>query len=637
MAEPAKSEPARDGPKARPKRKIALVLLGAVLVIASLSTFVVIPVAQDLRAAQRLLSRSRNLEVETLRPARQRLAHARGRLHSPAAALLRLLPVARQNIDALRAVAGSGLEVVDAGIVLATALRRAEQQGLTRPGRIRIAALRELQEPVNGQSDALGHLERALRSHRGGWLLPPLWDRVDVLLSQSEDLSEAAEAAAGVVDIAPGLLGSDGPREYLVLLLNNTELRGAGGILSGIGSLTIDQGRIELGDFSHYKDLADPPPYRRVPSPPDFKAHFATYHADTTRWVTTSSSPDVPDVALVARRLYALSVGPVVDGAIVVDPRGLTALMPRRARIRVPTTNRVLRRDDVSDYVYSDAYSQLGGAEDRRRESLIVVGQAAFSSILESQLDASSLTEDAAAAAAGGHLRVVSFDPRERRVLESAAITGNLGAPSGDAAMATVQNLGGNKLDFYSRRSLSHACRIDPGGPTTCQTAVDIKNRTPLGLTRYEFQYFPYGLFKNFVEVYVPAEARLEAVRLGGRPIEFITYKEDGYKSVGVYLEIPRSDTARMTVRYTLPEQKSGYSLEVRPQPLTEDGEIELRLATPPDWQLTGPDGARIESGRLVYRGRFDRALTLEAGPSNRTGLSSLWLELSRFWNEPLF
>ena len=637
MAEPAKSESARDGPKARPKRKIALVLLGAVLVIASLSTFVVIPVAQDLQAAQRLLSRSRNLEVETLRPARQRLAHARGRLHSPAAALLRLLPVARQNIDALRAVAGSGLEVVDAGIVLATALRRAEQQGLTRPGRIRIAALRELQEPVNGQSDALGHLERALRSHRGGWLVPPLWDRVDVLLSQAEDLSEAAEAAAGVVDIAPGLLGSDGPREYLVLLLNNTELRGAGGILSGIGSLTIDQGRIELGDFSHYKDLADPPPFRRVPSPPDFKAHFATYHADTTRWVTTSSSPDVPDVALVARRLYALSVGPVVDGAIVVDPRGLTALMPRRARIRVPTTNRVLRRDDVSDYVYSDAYSQLGGAEDRRRESLIVVGQAAFSSILESQLDASSLTEDAAAAAAGGHLRVVSFDPRERRVLESAAITGNLGAPSGDAAMATVQNLGGNKLDFYSQRSLSHACRIDPGGPTTCQTAVDIKNRTPLGLTRYEFQYFPYGLFKNFVEVYVPAEARLEAVRLGGRPIEFITYKEDGYKSVGVYLEIPRSDTARMTVRYTLPEQKSGYSLEVRPQPLTEDGEIELRLATPPDWQLTGPDGARIESGRLVYRGRFDRALTLEAGPSNRTGLSSLWLELSRFWNEPLF
>lgn len=637
MAEPATAEPPEEGGKARPKRKIALILLGAAIVIASLSAFVVVPVAQDLQAAQGLLSRSRDLEVETLRPARRRLAHARGRLNSPAAALLRLLPVARQNIDALRAVAGSGLGVVDAGIDLATALRRAEQQGLTRPGRIRIAALRQLQEPVRRQSDALDRLESELRSHRGAWLLPPLWDRLDALLSQSEDLSEAAEAAAGVVDIAPGLLGSDGPRDYLVLLLNNTELRGAGGILSGIGSLTIDHGRIELGDFSHYKDLADPPPFRRVASPPDFRAHFATYRADTTRWVTTSSSPDVPDVALVARRLYALTAGPVVDGAIVVDPRGLTALMPRRARIRVPTTDRVLRRDDVADYVYSDAYSQLGGAEDRRRESLIVVGQAAFSSILESQLDASALTEDAAAAAAGGHLRVVSFDPKERRALESAAITGNLGVPRGDAAMATVQNLGGNKLDFYSQRSLSHACRIDPGVPTACQTAVDIKNRTPLGLTRYEFQYFPYGLFKNFVEVYVPAAARLEAVHLGGRPIEFITYREDGYKSIGVYLEIPRNDTARITVRYTLPEKNNGYSLEVRPQPLTDDGDIELRLFTPPDWQLSGPDGARIETGRLLYRGRFDQALKLEAGPSDRSGLSSLWLQLSRFWNEPLF
>jgi hypothetical protein len=60
-------------------------------------------------------------------------------------------------------------------------------------------------------------------------------------------------------------------------------------------------------------------------------------------------------------------------------------------------------------------------------------------------------------------------------------------------------------------------------------------------------------------------------------------------------------------------------------------------LLTPPDWDLTGPDGARIETGRLVYRGRFDQALKLEAGPSDRTGLSSLWSRLSRFWHEPLF
>ncbi|MDQ3662573.1 MAG: DUF4012 domain-containing protein [Actinomycetota bacterium] len=632
------AQPSHDGrAEVRPKRKAVLIVLGAILVIASLSAFVVIPVVQDLQAAQRLLSRSPDLETDTLRPAREHLAHARNRLHSLPATLLRLLPVARQNVDALRAVSGSGLGVVDAGIDLATTLRSTEQQGLTRPGRIRIAALRRLREPVRRQADALAGLESQLRSHRGGWLLPPLWDRVDALLSQSEDLSAGAEAAAGVVDIAPALLGSDGPRDYLVLLLNNTELRGAGGILSGVGFLTIDNGRIELGDFSHYKELADPSPFRRVPSPSDFQDHFSTYRADTTRWVTTSSSPDVPDVALVAKRLYELTAGPVVDGAIVVDPRGLASLMPRRARIRVPTTDRVLRRDDVPEYVYSDAYSQLGGAEERRRESLIVVGQAAFSLILQSQLDASALTEDAAAAAAGGHLRVVSFDPKEHRVLESAAITGNLGTPEGDAAMATVQNLGGNKLDFYAQRSLSHACRVDPGAPTSCQTAVVIKNRTPLGLTRYEFQYFPYGLFKNFLEIYVPAAAQLEAVQSGGKPIEFITYREDGYKSVGVYLEIPRSETAGVTVRYTLPEQENGYSLEVRPQPLTEDGKVELRLFTPPDWRLSGPDGARVQTGRLLYRGRFDQALELEAGPSDRTGLSSLWVSLSRFWNEPLF
>jgi hypothetical protein len=232
---------------------------------------------------------------------------------------------------------------------------------------------------------------------------------------------------------------------------------------------------------------------------------------------------------------------------------------------------------------------------------------------------------------------VISFRPQEKRALEAAAITGELGAPVGDAAMATVQNLGGNKLDFYSRRRLSHSCRIATASPTVCETTVSIDNRTPLGLTRYEFQYFPYGLFKNFVELYVPAEARLEAVQAGGRPAEFITYREDGYKSVGVYVEIPRNESDTLKVRYTLPAEPGGYSLELRPQPLTHDADLTVRLLAPPEWDFTGPEGARIESGRLVYRGAFDRALKLEAGPSDRTGLSYLWSRLSRFWNEPLF
>jgi hypothetical protein len=612
-------------------------LVGILLLVASLTAFVMVPVAQDLKAAQRLLSRSGEFDLDTLRSARRHLAEADERLQSPGAALLRLLPVARQNTDALRVVAGSGLDVVDAGIGLATALQEAEREGLTKPGGIRIDALTTLQEPVRHQADALDELAGALGSHRGGWLLPPLWERVDALWRQSKDLAGAARTAAKVVDIAPALLGENEPRRYLVLLLNNTELRGAGGILSGIGSLTIDEGRIELGDFSHYKDLADEPPFRKVAAPADFEHHFATYSADTTRWVTTSSSPDVPDVALVSRRLYALTAGRTVDGAIVVDPRGLSALMPRHARLKVPTTDRVLRRDDIPDYVYSDAYSQLGGAEARRRESLIEVGQAAFASILGSKLDAPAVTEDAAAAAAGGHLRVISFHPQERKALEAAAITGELGAPVGDAAMATVQNLGGNKLDFYSHRRLAHSCRIASASPTVCETTVRIDNRTPLGLTRYEFQYFPYGLFKNFVEVYVPAAAQLEAVQAGGRPAEFITYREDGYKSVGVYVEIPRNESDTLRVRYTLPEEPDGYSLELRPQPLTHDADLTVRLLAPPEWDFTGPEGARIEGGRLVYQGAFDRALKVEAGPSDRTGLSFLWSRLSRFWNEPLF
>jgi hypothetical protein len=599
------------------------------------SGYVAISAALDIVAARRALTGgSLRLEPAQIDDARRHLTQAGQTFESLPARTVGWLPIIKQNFGALQAISEKSLLAVDAAGALGEAMDEVDGSSLIKNGAVDIELLEGLEEPLRAQSSALAGLVEELRIRRNGWLVPLLWSQLDLLLDQASEASSSAGRAADLIELAPAMLGESEERTYLVALMNNTELRGAGGILSGIGSMTLGQGRVSLGDFHYYKDLADEPPYRRVPAPQDFRENFGTYGADTTRWVTTTSSPDVPDVAFVARELFQRTAGIDIDGVILVDPRGLAAMMPPNARIKVPTTKRVLTAAELPNYVYRGAYEELGGAVSRRRDSLISIGESAFESIVRSGFGRPSLLRSTGKAVSGGHLSLVSFDPREAEVLTGAGISRDVGEPNYDAVLATVQNIGGNKLDSYAQRSIHHACSIDGLRSTHCATQVSIDNATPRGLSRFEYQHLPYGLFENVVEIYMPAEAELLSVELGGVPAAFFKNREDGLSAVGVYVEIPRGQATTVSVAYDLPPEHR-YDLSVVPQPLVEDARLVVDLQIPPGWEFDGPEGW---SGDEVVRweGTLDRRLEFEAGPSERSGFASWWTRIDRFLDEPV-
>ena len=614
-----------------------LAALGFLLVVGAVCAYVVLSVAGDLRAAQRtLLENPGRLDAAQIEAARDRLDDAAGTLESLPARLVGWLPIIRQNFDAIHTVAEGATPVLTTAGELGTTIRDVLDGGVFEGGAVDLEVLARLEGPLRAEAEALTSLIDDLEVRRNGWLAPPLWSEMDDLLTRLRTLETSTRNAADLAAITPQLLGRDGERIYLVALMNNTELRGAGGILSGVGSVTVTDGRMTLGEFSHYKELADEPPFRKVPSPPDFEEHFGGYKADTTRWVTTTSSPDLPDVALVASRLFELTEGTKTDGVIFVDPRGLAALMPPAANLDVPTTDRSLTASELPQYVYREAYSELGGAVSRRRDSLIDLGRAAFDEIFKRGFGRPSVIRSAAEAFAGGHIGMVAFAPDESRVLERLGVSRELAVPEYDGVLATVQNVGGNKLDSYARRRIHHGCRIDGEGGSRCVTSVSIENMTPRGLTRFEYQYLPYGLFKNVVEVYVPERAELLGVAMGGEPADFFEQPEDGFKAIGLYLKIPRGRETEMTVTYELPPGNR-YELEVVPQPLVTDALVTVALETPSTWSIEGPEGMQREGKNATWRGELDRILRFRAGPDERSGLSAVWDGIGRFLDEPVF
>ena len=598
----------------------------------ALTGYVALRVAPELVGARRLLAGPvEKLTRGELASAQDNLTTARDHLDGVAANFLRLLPVTRQNVDALARVTDSLLEVVEAGFALDDFSSDLEDSTLLAAGNVDLEAVGKLERFLAVEARALTDLEQSLQEGLNGWLLPPLWAPFDATLQRVQPLAEGARNTVRGLELAEPMLGAEGKRTYLVVLMNNAELRATGGLPSGAGVIVADHGRIELGDFRPARDLRGGVPYRKVPSSPAFERRFGRYGADTTLWVNSTMSPDAAEVAEVVAGIGELRFGRSFDGVLFADPHGLASLVPRNAELRAPAVGATIRAEDLPTYVMSDAYDEFSDRPPERKETLIELGESAFEVAVDEGFSSLNDLVSAGRAVLGGHLKLVSFDESEARVLNDLGISGRLPSPDADGVLVTAQNIGADKLDYWARREVLHDCDVEESR-ATCTTRVKLRNIAPKGLTRYVAND-PYGLLESYVEVYVPRRAEIVSARRDGEPASVTVEAHKGMASIGTIVRLPRGEQTVVSVRYSLPLEGS-YSLVITPQPLSTPAEVAVKLSVPDGWIARGADTA--SSGEFTYSGELTSPLEVEAGLEARPGVEAAWRELVRFWNQPI-
>lgn len=616
------------------RRAILWGLLGLGATIGALTAYVGIPVYRDLNRARQILSEQpQDLSPESIDSARGHVESARRRLDGAAAVILRAVPLLGANFDAVDAAAADLVPVAESAVTLHDRLAELESQGLFADGAVRLDVLAAFEEPLADQQEGLARLAATIRDHRTGALAPPLWTALDTLGARARELGEVAADARGFLDIVDGLLGADGRRRYLIALINNAELRGAGGVLTGLGTITARDGRLRLDELFDHLEFARSGRPRVVDAPPEYVRRYGEFKANTTLTLNATFSPDVPDVAVVAAGIYRAVKGTSTDGAFIIDPRGLAALMPPDAEIKVRGTNTTLDKQSLARFVYSDAYD-IFDDQTQRRGALIDVGRRVFEATLTEGVRDRAGLSDAAAAVAGGHIRFVPFDPAEREVLSAVGATGDLPAPKSDGMLVAVQNFGstragGTKLDYWAERREAHRCDISDGG-ATCSTTVEISNQAPPGLTTYVAGR-PYGQMRDYVEIFVPDHARLLSIETDGEPTGYRLADQSGNTVVGVFSAIDPGEATTITVSYELKEvgRAQAYELVAIPQPLAGDADISIDIDAPEGWVVSGRGSAGTDD--YSYRGSFTSTLQVEAAPDERTGLPALW-EWLQFW-----
>ncbi len=242
------------------------------------------------------------------------------------------------------------------------------------------------------------------------------------------------------------MLGSDGPRTYLMVSLNSAELRSAGGIVGAFAVLHAEDGAVSIGDQRSTIDLS-------AIAEPILPLTDEELNLDTDRlgrWVQDSVlTPDFPRTAQLLAARWEQDTGQHVDGVVAADPVGARYLLSATGPVTAKDGTTVTSSDVVRVLLH-DAYHNISdpAAVDAFYAD---VAASIFSAVGAGQGDTHGLVTALAKAGSEGRVRIWSASPDEQKALAATTIGGAFlsGADSANATGVFLNDGTAGKLDYY--------------------------------------------------------------------------------------------------------------------------------------------------------------------------------------------
>ncbi len=151
------------------------------------------------------------------------------------------LPVIAQQRSATATVSATA---AGASNDLAVALRVVDPEQLRLVGgRFDLDAIRLIEQPFVAVRESIADLRGAIDRADSPWLIAPIAERLTDLDAELIDNGHRPTNAVDAIQLAPGMLGADGPRRYFMAFTTPAEARGIGGFMGNWAVLTADNGR----------------------------------------------------------------------------------------------------------------------------------------------------------------------------------------------------------------------------------------------------------------------------------------------------------------------------------------------------------------------------------------------------------
>lgn len=488
------------------------------------------------------------------------------------------VPVAGPNLAAVRITSASVDQLVEGVVRPATTLSLDALKPVD--GAIDLVALTELSDVMDGVAATIDEVAAELESVDRDELIGPVADGVTQLDEAVAQIQPMVGPASTALEVLPPALGSEGPRNYLVLFQNNAESRGTGGNPAALLLLNITDGRIEIAQQASSADFSrrDAPV---MELDPETEALYGDKIGRFMQDVTIT--PDFTETSELIRAFWADEFGTQVDGVVSFDPVALGYLLGATGPVTLSTGDQ-LTADNAASLLLNEVYFRYEEGDEQDAFFAEAAGSV-FEVLTSGTGDTGALVDALGRAVDEGRLMYAPSDAAEAEFIAGTRIDGTLPVDNTEQTMVGVyvNDITEGKLDYYLQldaTGATDACTVDAGTAPTFTTTTTLTNTLQpdqvSGLAEYiaPGRFFAKGEIATELVVYGPVGSTFQSAKLDGAPAAVTPLTHLGRPAVKILVRNTPASTHTVTAVFTGAADAAYGPLEVWHTPMVRPANV---------------------------------------------------------------
>ncbi|MCH9731779.1 MAG: DUF4012 domain-containing protein [Actinomycetia bacterium] len=395
------------------------------------------------------------------------------------------------------------------------------------------------------------------------------------LLNQTSDVAALLENTALAARIAPSMMGLQGPRTYFMGFQTNAEARGTGGLLGGFGILRFDDGTATVDTLGANIELSGP--YAPIDLGPQFDQQYGNANA-TTRYVNSNISSHFPYAAQIWKSMWAQETGVSVDGVVAIDPIALSYILGAVGSVMLPD-GELVTKENVVELTESLAYIRFPTDIMARKNYLQEISNAVVEKMAVGTDSPRKLLDALGKAVSERRIAVWSSSPEEQALLETTPLAHVVPDDSAPYAEIVINNLAGNKMDYYLKREIEYVADGCERGRRMSTVTVRLTNTVPdsviptlpdyvagtLGLDPELPLTFPKGTMVSSVRLLATKGSEVVSLLSNGERGAFFESTERGRPVYEVQVAIPPGESGELSFRLSEPTSPGAPRVPIQP------------------------------------------------------------------------
>jgi Protein of unknown function (DUF4012) len=393
-----------------------------------------------------------------------------------------LVPIAGRNLRAVRDVSAVLANVTTASRPLETVLPRLDPGRLQAgQGRIDTAALSRLADTLPEVSAAVSAGAVTVGELNANQLRPEVASGVTSLNTALSTARGPLADAVPVMRSVPSMLGAGSRRSWVILLQQDAEARGTGGLVGAYAVVTTDHGKINLVSAQPRGVLDSGPAIPDASLPTDLRA---LYGKDLTEWAGFNASPNFAYTGrLTAAGWNARPGSRPLNYVAGVDQYVVAAMLAATGPVTVRGVT--VDQHNAVDFLSRDVYRRWKDPHTVDAVTTELV-KTVFGRLTVGRFDLRTLVTAMSEPLHQRRLLLWAADQGEQDQLQRLGVSGAIPDVPGPFAMAVVNNGGGNKLDAYLKVHTDYQPGLCANKTRVGQIGVTLTNTAPArGLPDY--------------------------------------------------------------------------------------------------------------------------------------------------------